>query len=786
MRASDHGFPPVYRCASVLAGLLVAGTLACWAQGPAQPAREVVADVIVKGNVLIPTQQIMSQLKTRAGQPYSEETVRDDVRALAATKQFGDVRADLERGPEGLKVIFRIQDYPNTVKKVLFMNARHLKDDDLKQLTGIREGTPLNPVANRLACRTIANRYNEEGRPFADCELLKGDKPGDTEVVFNIFEGPKVKIQDIQFRGNTFVSGAVLATHINSSKKILGIFGGSYNKDMVNADVTKLEEYYKEFGFHDVHVSTELVYTPDGSGVILVFHIHEGDHYKIGAPPMVQGAKSYPQEQFEAMASTKVKAGQFFNQKDVEKVSTQIQNYYGYGGQEAHVRTATYYPKDQQGVCNVVYEIDEQPPVRVGNIFVVGNTRTRQNVILRQVPLYPGEILSFPDVLEAEKNLARLDIFNSPDGSVRPTVKVLDPDAPNNFRNLLVTVEEQNTGTFQIGAGVTSDAGFTGSIIVNERNFDITRFPTSFDDFLSGNAFRGAGQEFRIEAVPGTQLQRYQVSWREPFLFDSLFSLGTSAYYFDRIYNEDNETREGGRITIGRKLDQYWGASVGLRLENVAIHDVSPFAPLTYQEVVGNNFLGTVRASVARNSTDSILRPTSGSRLEFSYEQAFSDPMFPILTADYDQYFTVWQRNDGSGRHVIALRNEVAWAGDNTPVYERFYAGGFRSIRGFQFRGVGPDDRGFKVGGDFMLLNSIEYQLPIRARDDLYLVAFVDGGTVEPRIGITDYRLAAGFGLRIQLPILGRLPLALDFGFPINKAPGDNTQVFSFFIGFTR
>ncbi len=492
MRASERGFPPVYRWASVLLGLF-AGTLACWAQGPAKPAREVVADVIVQGNVLVPTQQIMSQLKTRPGQPFSEQVLREDVKALGATKQFGDIRADFVRDKDGVKVIFRIQDYPNTVKKIVFMNARHLKDDELKQITGIREGTPLNPTANRLACRAIENRYNEEGRPFAKCELLKGDKPGDTEVVFNITEGPKVKVKDIQFRGNTFVSGARLQTQINSSKKIIGL-GGTYNKEMANADVTKLEEYYKKFGFHDVRVSQSVEYTPDGSEVVLVFHIHEGDHYKIGAPPTVQGVKSYPTEQFEAMASAKVKAGSYYDQTEIEKASAQIQNYYGYGGQEARVHATTYYPKDQPGVCNVVYEVEEQPPVRVGNIFIVGNTRTRQNVILRQVPLFPGEILSFPDVLEAEKNLARLDIFNSPDGSVRPTVRVLDPESPNGFRDILITVEEQNTGTFQIGAGVTSDAGFTGSIIINERNFDITRFPTSFDDFLSGNAFRGAGQ----------------------------------------------------------------------------------------------------------------------------------------------------------------------------------------------------------------------------------------------------------------------------------------------------
>lgn len=785
MPATDRRFSPVYRSASVLTCLLVAA-LVCRAQEPPKPGREVVADVLIRGNTLVQTQQIMGQLKTRPGAPYSDETVREDVRTLAASKQFGDVRADLERGPEGLKVIFSIRDYPSTVQRILFMNARHLKDEELKSITGLREGMPLNPVANKLACRSIVNRYNDDGRPFASCELLKGDKPGDTEVVFNISEGPTLKVRDIQFRGNTFVSSGRLMTQINSSRKILGLFGGTYNKEMANNDVNKLEAYYKEFGFHDVRVSQALEYTPDGSEVLLVFHIHEGTRYTIGGPPTVQGVKSYPLEQFEAMASSKLPAGKFYNQKDVEKASRQMQDYYGYGGQEARVNAAAYYPKDQPGVCNVVFEVQEQPPVRVGNVFIVGNTRTRQDVILRQVPLFPGDVLQFPNILEAEKNLARLDIFNSPDGSVRPSVKVLDPESPNGFRDILISVEEQNTGSFQIGAGVTSDAGFTGSIIVNERNFDITRFPTSIDDLLSGNAFRGAGQEFRIEAVPGTQLQRYQVSWREPYLFNTLYSLGTSAYYYDRIYNEDNETRVGGRVNVGRKFGDYWGGSVGLRLENVSIHDVSPFAPIDYQEVVGNNFLGTVRATVARNSTDSILRPTSGSRIEVAAEQAFSNPNFTTLVADYDQYFTVWQRNDGSGRHVIAWRNEVGWASSDTPVYERFYAGGFRSIRGFQFRGVGPDVNGFKVGGDFMLLNSLEYQLPIRARDDLYLVFFLDGGTVESSTEITNYRLAAGLGLRVQLPILGRLPLALDFGFPLNKGPNDNTQVFSFFIGFTR
>ena len=135
---------------------------------------------------------------------------------------------------------------------------------------------------------------------------------------------------------------------------------------------------------------------------------------------------------------------------------------------------------------------------------------------------------------------------------------------------------------------------------------------------------------------------------------------------------------------------------------------------------------------------------------------------------------------------MLALHSAVGWAGDNTPVYERFYAGGFRSMRGFEFRGVGPDINGFKVGGDFMFLNSAEYQVPIRANDQLYMVFFVDSGTVESTTEIKDYRVAAGFGLRITVPMMGPVPIALDFGFPIVKAPTDNTQIFSFWVGFFR
>jgi len=224
--------------------------------------------------------------------------------------------------------------------------------------------------------------------------------------------------------------------------------------------------------------------------------------------------------------------------------------------------------------------------------------------------------------------------------------------------------------------------------------------------------------------------------------------------------------------------------SATLRLEDVGVHNVAPFEPEEILVDEGQHFLAGIRPAITRDTRDSYLRATEGSKVELAFEQFFGDYTFPQVNLEANKYFTTYQRADGSGRHVVALRSEVAYTGPQTPVFERFYAGGFASMRGFEFRGVGPSINGFEVGGDFLFLNSIEYQIPILANDQLYAVAFVDSGTVEQSVEIRNYRVAAGFGMRITVPMLGPVPIALDFGFPIVKGPNDHEQVFSFWVGF--
>lgn len=777
MKAMDRFSCSARRTGGVLLGVLCCGAI-CLAQTP--PGKVLVADVIPHGNRLVPTQKIMSLVQTRPGTEYNQETVNEDVRRLYETRSFANIRVEKQPTTDGkVNVYFLFAELPSSVQEIVYNGAHHLKPDDLEKITGLRKGMPLNPVSNHLGAQAIVKAYHEKGRLFASCDLAEGDKPGDTRVVFNITEGPVVKVGDIDIQGNTFVTEARLRTQLNSSRAFLGVLGGTYNPMMADLDVAKLEEYYRTFGFQDVRVSRELVWEPNQRYVRLVFHIHEGQRYRIGEVDVVNNQRF---DRDKLLRLSNLHKGDFYDENKVKYDTENIKAWYGYDGRDvAVIKQLAFHP----GEVDVRYQIEERPPSTVGAIIVSGNTVTKQNVILRQVPLYPGQLLTYPDLRIAEKNLARLNIFEAnQESGIRPTVSVLDPDSDSPVKDILINVQETHTGSLLFGVGVNSDAGLTGSIVLNERNFDILRPPTSLEDLLSGRAFRGAGQEFRAEAVPGTQLQRYTVSFREPFLFDSAFSFGLSGYYYDRQFNEYTERRVGTRVSLGRRLNQFWTANGALRVEGVGVNDVQYWEPYDYTSAAGQNFLVGLRLGLSRDTRDSYLRPTEGSLLELAYEQCFGSYTFPVFSVEGNKYFTVYQRPDGSGRHVVAARSQVSIAGADTPVFERFFAGGFRSMRGFEFRGVGPDVDGFKVGGDFMFLNSLEYQVPILANDQLYAVAFADSGTVESKVDLHNYRVTAGFGLRVVVPMMGPVPIALDFGFPIVKAPTDNTQVFSFWVGF--
>ena len=348
-----------------------------------------------------------------------------------------------------------------------------------------------------------------------------------------------------------------------------------------------------------------------------------------------------------------------------------------------------------------------------------------------------------------------------------------------------VLVEETQTGRLMLGVGVNSNAGLVGSAVIDEQNFDWTRVPRSWADVVSGTAFRGAGQHFRIEAMPGTQFQRYLVSFTEPYLFDTPVSFGINGSYFVRQYLNWTEQRLGGRVSLGYQLAPDITLGGALRAESINISNIPNPSPTQLSSVLGNNALYTGRVNLVQDTRDSAFLPTQGRRVSLAFEQAFGGFSYPRGEIEVSQYFRLRQRADGSGRHVLRVAGQVGISGTDTPIFENFFAGGYSSIRGFVFRGASPIEMGVQVGGRLMVLGGLEYMFPITADDMLRGVVFCDTGTVEQDIHITssDYRIAVGAGLRIQVPMMGPAPIALDFAVPVNKAPTDQTQVLSFFVG---
>jgi outer membrane protein assembly complex protein YaeT len=771
----------------LIAAVLSAAAFGVWRHARAgdSPVGKIVAAVVPVHNRVHTSEQIVGLMHTKAGKPYDEAVVQEDIRRLHATKWFtpGSIQVHTQQEPDGRVTVFvNLAELLSTVQDVQYIGAQHISQSELQNITGVRKGEPMNPLANEIGAQAIRRKYQDDGRYFATVELVEGSKPSDTRVIYQIVEGPVVKVESVEFRGNVAAQTGRLKTQLATKKAFLNALGGKFNQMSLDADVKQLTEYYDRLGYLSAVIKPEVQRTADLARVRIVYHIDEGQQYQVAGVQIDNNNSTQYRKALEDLVE--LKPGERYDGGIVRRDMKQMEDYLGFRGIRAQMDKQVYQDPANPSLVRVHYVLqgDRGEPDRVGRVIIEGNTVTQDRVIMNQLGLRPGQILQYPLLEDARMRLARLGIF---DQQNPPSVEVMPSEFDNQFKDILVRVQETRTGQFMIGGGVNSNAGLNGSIVLNERNFDILRWPTSWDDFRQGRAWRGAGQEFRLEAQPGTQFQRYSATFREPYLFDTQFGMTDSLYFFNRTYVEYFENRVGGRFTLDRRLNPIWRTSLTTRVEGVEVKNVPYYAPPSITNDIGWHFLLGLRAGANRDTRDSYLFPTRGNVLDFGFEQVLGDYTFPIGTAEFTQFFSskYLQREDGSGKHVLAMRSQLAIAGTNAPVFERFYAGGFRSLRGFTFRGVGPVENDLHTGGTFSFLNTIEYQIPILQNDKLFFVTFLDHGTVERSVEIKDYRVSAGFGFRIAVPALGPLPIALDFAFPLNKMQGDDRQLFSFYVG---
>ncbi|MFU8828408.1 MAG: outer membrane protein assembly factor, partial [Phycisphaerales bacterium] len=369
---------------------------------------------------------------------------------------------------------------------------------------------------------------------------------------------------------------------------------------------------------------------------------------------------------------------------------------------------------------------------------------------------------------------------------------IIQPENPAfpGYRDVLVRIEETNTGTLGFGAAVNSDSGLVGAISLDQRNFDIANTPESVGEFFSGRAFRGAGQTFSLALQPGNRVSTYSVSLGEPRLFETPYALSGTAYYRTRDFRDYEEERLGGRVRLARSFGTRWTGFVSSRYEEIDISEIDVDSTVDLFEVEGGSSITSMTLGMTRTTVDSRFRPTEGTRLELSAEQVGllgGDYNFTKLNLDHSLFIKLDE--DYLGRPtVLSFDTRIGYIpqSDESPIFERYNLGG-RSFRGFRFRGIGPvgvrNDTGNlgkdKVGGDFSFFFGTQLERPIW-RDVLGVAVFVDSGTVAEDFSFEDYRVTAGAGLRLYIPAFGQTPLAFDFAFPIRKQDTDDTQIFSF------
>lgn len=709
-----------------------------------------------------------------------DEVARACVR-LAATGKFEDSPYAEPREEDGRLILVFVCTERPFVTAIDFVGNVKFKTGDLLDDIDLAVGSPISEFFINQAVRDIERKYREAGYAHAtvtiDAQVLEQEQ----RVLFRISEGPRIKVRHIVFEGNTVFSDRKLRSKIETSTYLWIFRTGALDEETAARDAAAIKQYYVDRGYLNAQVGYRTDLDDNGKDLTLTFEIDEGLLHLVKSIQYV-GCTVFAEDWVAALMSSAVGSPV---DADVLKADRQslLAEYGRLGYIYAEVATSHVFD-EEDGYVNLTVEVTERDQYTVGRIVIRGNRNTQDKVIRRELRFFPEEFFNTEEAKKAENRLLETRLFS--EASITP-----EGDAPG-VRDALVDVTESDTTNILFSIGITSNSGAIGSISIEQRNFDLFDWPRTLGEFFRFKAFRGAGQTLRFSIEPGTELTRGRIDFREPFLLDKDLGLGLGVYVFQRGRDEYDEQRIGlygsldKRWRRGRLKD--WAAEIALRIEQVRLGGIDGWSPPEIQDAKGSSLLTSVKGTIIRDRTDSRWLPSEGNRLKVSFEQfgiLGGDYSFGRLIGEYNHYWTV--RRDRFGRkHIFQLGASAGNIFGDAPVFDRFYAGGIGSIRGFEFRGISPRAgiRNERIGGDFTVRTNAQYSFPLAGKT-VRGVTFFDMGTVEEDFGITSWRASVGFGARIYVQYFGPIPLAFDFAFPIAQDDADDTQVFSFSFGTT-
>lgn len=747
---------------------------------PLKPQPKIVKAIEIIGNKSISTNTIISKMKSRIGSVYSENIISDDIKRLYLLGFFTDISVETQDYKDGIKIILTVVERP-LIEKISFQGMRriYMKEDKLKEMLKSKEKQYLDYPKLNEDLETIKKLYEKRG--FADTQVeqkvdINKDKNTAT-ITFLVQEEKRIRIKNITVQGNkSYPKRKILK--LMKTKRAWLLNPGRLKREVFSEDIKRVESFYQREGYADVKLDYDIRRDPKRPFIYIDIKIEEGKRYIVGEI-IIQGNASIAEEDIRSRLKECL-PGEVFSQEGMRQDIANIQGiYFDRGYIFAQVNESTSL-NPQTGLVDIVYTIKENEIAYVDKIKIRGNIKTKDIVVRRELRIYPGDRFDGDKLRRSKERLQNLGFFEEISYDTENT------DVPN-IKDLIVEVKEAKTGAFSFGGGYSTVDEFMGFVEIEQRNFDWRNFPY----------FTGDGQDLKLRASFGTISDSYSLSFTEPWLFDYPVSFGFDLYRQSHERESDvgygyDEKRTGGDIRLGKEISEYLRADLMYRYDMVDISDVSTDATDDLKKEVGENSISSLEFGLVEDRRDNRFIPTKGYLLSGSLETAGGpfggDKDFLKFFGRGSKYLPMFNGSVLEFRGRLGL-SDAFGDSDELPIYERFFAGGAYSIRGYEERKVGPIDNATKdpLGGESMLIGNIEYTYPLF---DFFRVAgFFDTGNVWKKmddLGSGGFKSSFGLGVRLKTPVG---PINLDYGIPLNKEPGEEKKSdgrfhFSFSHGF--
>ena len=763
-------------------------------------------EINVEGNIETSKNMVLYTAGLQNGQEVSSEDFSRAVKRLWELGVFGNIQIHFDGdSPEGISITIEVEESP-VLGQILFNGNKKLKDRKFKDEISFQRGMRIKPNFITKTINKMKALYIEDGYFLVEISgEMKQTEDGKQDIVFTIEEGRKVKIKDIVIKGNSNYFGwiaskswipipKVLRKNLSMSKlrwqlketkirKWWKFWAPAYDEKKFNEDLDVLTTFYKDEGYRDFTILSDSVYySPKKKGLIVHINLDEGSRY-IFRNFTWEGNALYDTEILEETLD--LKRGDFFSKTGFEEALYQkVQSLYMDRGYLYSSIEPFFTPAGEDSI-DVHFSITENNEVFIRNINIYGNAKTRENVIRRELDVFPGDLFRRTLLQRSMRKLHVLNYFDPT--SLNPNVVPVDEDEID----LDITLEEKSSDKASANIGFTGIYGMTGG------------------GNLEFNNFLGKGQVFSFGFDVGTQVSVYNnygtpgkyeslnLRFMDPMFKDTPNRIGFSLFYQFKgqgnsyqFYPFDQRTR-GGSIQWGRRLKwpddyfrAYWELTVQRR-EYMGDDAVLSEYFGNFRESTGIN----IRQSISRDSRDRAEFPTQGSIA--SWVSTFSggilggDENYHKHVLNLDWYTpTFWKFVLTSSLKIGTIRKLNTSGGDFTyiPPYERFIMGGNgipygNMLRGYPDNSIGPvSSQGRAIGGNTMLKYSTEFRVPFSENPVVYGMLFGEAGGVWddtrlmksmgfPRRTSLELKRSAGIGIRFFMPMIGMLGFDMGYGF---------------------